>query len=252
MSRLNLALATKVMAVANGGSQLAEIENFEMQIIRDGQKFVIGKNEDDSPKTKFFQKNLHFKKMSNFTNQVNSLTRGYDSCEIIAGEYKVKFKGGKFAINADRLLKEITENYFRTTHGIAIVDNESLEFEDTKDKFVDVFVGEQTSILNYLALIDTFKNANDSDLFNLSNHMTFSEDGTALQFSELVTNAIEAASQKTEKNILEIIYEAENPNEAYLKAHENRHTLSEADQKLLLKADMKLIEIAKKDLNNAE
>lgn len=191
MSKLNLSLAKKVQQVANGGSQLAEIENFEMQIMRDGQAFVIGKDKEGADVKKFFQKNLHFKKMSNFTSQVNSLTRGFDNCEIIAGDYKVKFKGGKFAINAERLLKEITENHFRATQQIAIVDNESVEFEETRDKFVEAFVGDQTSVLNYLALIDTFKNASDSDLFGLAPHMSFSEDGTQILFSELVTNAIE-------------------------------------------------------------
>lgn len=209
MSKLNLALATKVMAVANGGSQLAEIENFEMQIIRDGKPFVIGKNEDESPKTKYFQQNIHFEKMHKFTKQVNSLTRGYDSCEIVAGDYKVKFKGGKFAINAEKLLDEITENHFRVATGMAIVDNESTDFEATKEKFVSVFVGEQTSMLNYLALIDTFKNAKDADLFALSSHMSFSEDGTKLEFSELVNNAIEAKTAEVEVLTIEASNDAE-------------------------------------------
>lgn len=191
MSKLNLSLARKVMQVANGGSQLAEIENFNMKLNRDGVAFVIGQKPSEiegqpsTPITEFQQKNLHFKKMRNFTDQVNSLTTGYDHCEIVAGEYKVKFRGGKFAINAERLLKEITENYFRTTQQVAIVDNESVEFDETREKFVNVFIGDQTSMLNYLALIDTFKTATNSELFALSSHMKFTEDGQ-LQFSELL------------------------------------------------------------------
>lgn len=197
MANLNLGLAAKVLAVSNGGAELAQIDNFNMRLIRDGKPVVMGwkksevEGEEDEPITSIFQKNLHFKKMRNFTEQINTLTRDSKDCEIQAGEYRVKFRGGRFAINAEKLLKEITEDYFRGVVGQLVVDNESVEFEETLDIFVDSFVGKQTSILNYLALIDTFKNVKSADLSNIAKHITIAADTSELTFSEEMVQLIE-------------------------------------------------------------
>ena len=188
---VNVSLANKVLAIANGGSELSSMQNFEVQIVRDGIPMVVRHQEPETedgeavPVTKYIQNNLHFSKLKNFTEQINSITKEYKDCHIQAGDFKVSFKGGRFAVNAEKLLKEITENYLRLETEQLIVDNESVQFEELQEKFTSSFVGKQTSILNYLALIDTFKSAKDSELQAIVKHLSFSEAGEIVFSDEL-------------------------------------------------------------------
>lgn len=180
--------AQKFLQIAKDGAELSQIDNFQLQIVRDGTPMSIGTYTDDEgeecPIVKFTQPNINFTKLKNFTKQVNSLTEGYKDCSLKTDLFTVKFKGGRFAINAEKLLSEITEEYFRQKTGMPIVQNESPAFEAVMDKFVDAFVGTQTSILNYIALVDVFDKANNGALRNIGKLMSIDEDTEEIVFSQ--------------------------------------------------------------------
>lgn len=189
LSGVSLQFAQKFMQVATKGSELSQIENFQLQIVRDGTPMSIGEEPGDEegemrPIVKFSQPNLHFVKLKNFTKQVNSLTEGYKDCSLKTDLFTVKFRGGRFAINAEKLLSEITEEYFRQKTGLPLVDNESPAFEAVMDKFVDAFVGQQTSVLNYIALIDVFSTENNTQLRKLGALMSIDEEQEEIRFDE--------------------------------------------------------------------
>ena len=130
--------AAKFLNVAKNGGELAKMKNFDIQIIRDGKPMSMGYEKDEKgveitdsdgkkiPITKFSQENIHFTKLSNFVRQINSITDGFNECEIRTDLFRVKFKGGKFALKAEKLLQEITEEYFRNKTGTPIVTGKQI------------------------------------------------------------------------------------------------------------------------------
>ena len=185
---LSKSFAAKFLNVAKNGHELARVENFDLQIVRDGKPMAIGYSEDEdgekTPITKFSQSNIHFSKLNNFVRQVNAVTQGYTDCAIKTDLFTVKFKGGKFAIKAEKLLQEITEEYFRNKSGMPFVDNESKLFEEIMEQFVESFTGNQTSILNYIALIDVFNKQNNEQLREIGKLIFVNEESNTLEFSD--------------------------------------------------------------------
>ena len=188
--------AAKFLNVAKNGSELAKMENFDIQIIRDGKPMSMGYEKDENgveivdndgektPITKFSQDNIHFSKLNNFVRQINAITDGFNECVIKTDLFTVKFKGGRFALKAEKLLQEITEEYFRNKTGMPFVDNESRLFEEVMEKFVESFVGDQTSVLNYIALVDVFHKENNAQLRELGKLIAVNEETRSLEFSD--------------------------------------------------------------------
>ena len=188
--------AAKFLNVAKNGSELAKMENFDIQIIRDGKPMSMGYEKDENgveivdndgektPITKFSQDNIHFSKLNNFVRQINAITDGFNECVIKTDLFTVKFKGGRFALKAEKLLQEITEEYFRNKTGMPFVDNESRLFEEVMEKFVESFVGSQTSALNYIALVDVFHKENNAQLRELGKLIAVNEETRTLEFSD--------------------------------------------------------------------
>ena len=185
---ISKSFAAKFLNVAKNGHELAQVENFDLQIVRDGKPMAIGYSEDEdgekTPITKFSQSNIHFSKLNNFVRQVNAVTHGYNECAIKTDLFTVKFKGGKFAIKAEKLLQEITEEYFRNKSGMPFVDNESRLFEEIMEQFVESFTGNQTSVLNYIALVDVFNKQNNDQLREIGKLISVNEDTYSLEFSD--------------------------------------------------------------------
>ena len=188
--------AAKFLNVAKNGNELAKMDNFDIQIIRDGKPLTMGYEKDENgvdivdndgkktPITKFSQDNIHFSKLNNFVRQVNAITDGFNECVIKTDLFTVKFKGGIFALKAEKLLQEITEEYFRNKTGMPFVDNESRLFEEVMEKFVESFVGDQTSALNYIALVDVFHKENNAQLRELGKLIAVNEETRTLEFSD--------------------------------------------------------------------
>ena len=188
--------AAKFLNVAKNGSELAKMENFDIQIIRDGKPMTMGYEKDENgveivdndgkktPITKFSQDNIHFSKLNNFVRQINAITDGFNECVIKTDLFTVKFKGGRFALKAEKLLQEITEGYFRNKTGMPFVDNESRLFEEVMEKFVESFVGSQTSALNYIALVDVFHKENNAQLRELGKLIEVNEETRTIEFSD--------------------------------------------------------------------
>ena len=188
--------AAKFLNVAKNGSELARMENFDIQIIRDGKPMTMGYEKDENgveivdndgkktPITKFSQDNIHFSKLNNFVRQINAITDGFNECVIKTDLFTVKFKGGRFALKAEKLLQEITEEYFRNKTGMPFVDNESRLFEEVMENFVETFVGSQTSALNYIALVDVFHKENNAQLRELGKLIAVNEETRTLEFSD--------------------------------------------------------------------
>ena len=188
--------AAKFLNVAKNGSELAKMENFDIQIIRDGKPMTMGYKKDENgveivdndgkktPITKFSQDNIHFSKLNNFVRQINAITDGFNECVIKTDLFTVKFKGGRFALKAEKLLQEITEEYFRNKTGMPFVDNESRLFEEVMENFVETFVGSQTSALNYIALVDVFHKENNAQLRELGKLIAVNEETRTLEFSD--------------------------------------------------------------------
>ena len=186
--------AAKFLNVAKNGSELAKMENFDIQIIRDGKPMTMGYEKDENgveivdndgkktPITKFSQDNIHFSKLNNFVRQINAITDGFNECVIKTDLFTVKFKGGRFALKAEKLLQEITEEYFRNKTGMPFVDNESRLFEEVMENFVETFVGSQTSALNYIALVDVFHKENNAQLRKLGKLIAVNEETRTLEF----------------------------------------------------------------------
>ena len=112
--------------------------------------------------------------------------------------FKVKFKGGRFALKAEKLLQEITEEYFRNKTGMPFVDNESRLFEEVMEKFVESFVGDQTSALNYIALVDVFHKENNAQLRELGKLITVNEETRSLEFSDKLLQTADPSLTVTE------------------------------------------------------
>ena len=171
--------AAKFLNVAKNGSELARMKNFDIQIIRDGKPMSMGYEKDENgveitdsdgkkiPITKFSQENIHFTKLNNFVRQINAITDGFNECEIKTDLFKVKFKGGRFALKAEKLLVLTDVRGIYSDTGMPFVDNESQLFEEVMEKFVESFVGDQTSALNYIALVDVFHKENNAQLREL-------------------------------------------------------------------------------------
>ena len=188
--------AAKFLNVAKNGSELAKMENFDIQIIRDGKPMSMGYEKDENgveivdndgektPITKFSQDNIHFSKLNNFVRQINAITDGFNECVIKTDLFTVKFKGGRFALKAEKLLQEITEEYFRNKTGMPFVNNESRLFEEVMENFVEAFVGSQTSALNYIALVDVFHKENNAQLRELGKLIAVNEETRTLEFSD--------------------------------------------------------------------
>ena len=188
--------AAKFLNVAKNGNELAKMENFDIQIIRDGKPMTMGYEKDENgveivdndgkktPITKFSQDNIHFSKLNNFVRQINAITDGFNECVIKTDLFTVKFKGGRFALKAEKLLQEITEEYFRNKTGMPFVDNESRLFEEVMENFVEAFVGSQTSALNYIALVDVFHKENNAQLRELGKLIAVNEETRTLEFSD--------------------------------------------------------------------
>ena len=188
--------AAKFLNVAKNGNELARMENFDIQIIRDGKPMTMGYEKDENgveivdndgkktPITKFSQDNIHFSKLNNFVRQINAITDGFNECVIKTDLFTVKFKGGRFALKAEKLLQEITEEYFRNKTGMPFVDNESRLFEEVMENFVETFVGSQTSALNYIALVDVFHKENNAQLRELGKLIAVNEETRTLEFSD--------------------------------------------------------------------
>ena len=128
--------------------------------------------------------NIHFSKLNNFVRQINAITDGFNECVIKTDLFTVKFKGGRFALKAEKLLQEITEEYFRNKTGMPFVDNESRLFEEVMENFVETFVGSQTSALNYIALVDVFHKENNAQLRELGKLIAVNEETRSLEFSD--------------------------------------------------------------------
>ena len=188
--------AAKFLNVAKNGNELAKMENFDIQIIRDGKPMTMGYEKDENgveivdndgkktPITKFSQDNIHFSKLNNFVRQINAITDGFNECVIKTDLFTVKFKGGRFALKAEKLLQEITEEYFRNKTGMPFVNNESRLFEEVMENFVEAFVGSQTSALNYIALVDVFHKENNAQLRELGKLIAVNEETRTLEFSD--------------------------------------------------------------------
>ena len=77
---ISKSFAAKFLNVAKNGHELAQVENFDLQIVRDGKPMAIGYSEDEdgekTPKTKYSQSNIHFSKLNNKVRRVNELTLG--------------------------------------------------------------------------------------------------------------------------------------------------------------------------------
>ena len=186
----------KFLNVAKNGSELAKMENFDIRIIRDGKPMSMGYEKDEHgveitdsdgkkvPITKFSQDNIHFSKLNNFVRQINAITDGFNECVIKTDLFTVKFKGGRFALKAEKLLQEITEEYFRNKTGMPFVNNESRLFEEVMENFVEAFVGRQTSALNYIALVDVFHKENNAQLRELGKLIAVNEETRTLEFSD--------------------------------------------------------------------
>ena len=186
----------KFLNVAKNGSELAKMENFDIRIIRDGKPMSMGYEKDEHgveitdsdgkkvPITKFSQDNIHFSKLNNFVRQINAITDGFNECVIKTDLFTVKFKGGRFALKAEKLLQEITEEYFRNKTGMPFVNNESRLFEEVMENFVEAFVGRQTSALNYIALVDVFHKENNAQLHELGKLIAVNEETRTLEFSD--------------------------------------------------------------------
>lgn len=185
---ISKSFAAKFLNVAKNGHELAQVENFDLQIVRDGKPMAIGYSEGEdgekTPITKFSQSNIHFTKLNNFVRQVNAVTHGYNECAIKTDLFTVKFKGGKFAIKAEKLLQEITEEYFRNKSGMPFVDNESRLFDEIMEQFVESFTGNQTSVLNYIALVDVFNKQNNEQLREIGKLISVNEETYSLEFSD--------------------------------------------------------------------
>ena len=202
--------AAKFLNVAKNGGELAKMENFDIQIIRDGKPMSMGYEKDENgveitdsdgekvPITKFSQKNIHFTKLNNFVRQINAITDGFNECVIKTDLFKVKFKGGRFALKAEKLLQEITEEYFRNKTGMPFVDNESQLFEEVMEKFVESFVGDQTSALNYIALVDVFHKENNAQLRELGKLIAVNEETRSLEFSDKLLQIADPSLTVTE------------------------------------------------------
>ena len=186
----------KFLNVAKNGSELAKMENFDIRIIRDGKPMSMGYEKDEHgveitdsdgkkvPITKFSQDNIHFSKLNNFVRQINAITDGFNECVIKTDLFTVKFKGGRFALKVEKLLQEITEEYFRNKTGMPFVNNESRLFEEVMENFVEAFVGSQTSALNYIALVDVFHKENNAQLRELGKLIAVNEETRTLEFSD--------------------------------------------------------------------
>ena len=202
--------AAKFLNVAKNGSELAKMENFDIQIIRDGKPMSMGYEKDENgveivdndgektPITKFSQDNIHFSKLNNFVRQINAITDGFNECVIKTDLFTVKFKGGRFALKAEKLLQEITEEYFRNKTGMPFVDNESRLFEEVMEKFVESFVGSQTSALNYIALVDVFHKENNAQLRELGKLIAVNEETRTLEFSDTLLRIADPSLTVTE------------------------------------------------------
>lgn len=202
--------AAKFLNVAKNGSELAKMENFDIQIIRDGKPMSMGYEKDENgveivdndgektPITKFSQDNIHFSKLNNFVRQINAITDGFNECVIKTDLFTVKFKGGRFALKAEKLLQEITEEYFRNKTGMPFVDNESRLFEEVMEKFVESFVGSQTSALNYIALVDVFHKENNAQLRELGKLIAVNEETRSLEFSDRLLQIADPSLTVTE------------------------------------------------------
>ena len=202
--------AAKFLNVAKNGSELARMENFDIQIIRDGKPMSMGYEKDENgveitdsdgekvPITKFSQKNIHFTKLNNFVRQINAITDGFNECVIKTDLFTVKFKGGRFALKAEKLLQEITEEYFRNKTGMPFVDNESQFFEEVMENFVEAFVGSQTSALNYIALVDVFHKENNAQLRALGKLIYVNEETRELEFSNKLLQIADPSLTVTE------------------------------------------------------
>ena len=202
--------AAKFLNVAKNGHELAQVENFDIQIIRDGKPMSMGYEKDENgveivdndgektPITKFSQDNIHFSKLNNFVRQINAITDGFNECVIKTDLFTVKFKGGRFALKAEKLLQEITEEYFRNKTGMPFVDNESRLFEEVMEKFVESFVGSQTSALNYIALVDVFHKENNAQLRELGKLIAVNEETRTLEFSDTLLRIADPSLTVTE------------------------------------------------------
>ena len=202
--------AAKFLNVAKNGGELARMKNFDIQIIRDGKPMSMGYEKDENgveitdsegkkvPITKFSQDNIHFSKLNNFVRQINAITDGFNECVIKTDLFTVKFKGGRFALKAEKLLQEITEEYFRNKTGMPFVDNESQLFEEVMENFVKAFVGSQTSALNYIALVDVFHKENNAQLRALGKLITVNEETRSLEFSDRLLQIADPSLTVTE------------------------------------------------------
>ena len=202
--------AAKFLNVAKNGSELAKMENFDIQIIRDGKPMSMGYEKDENgveivdndgektPITKFSQDNIHFSKLNNFVRQINAITDGFNECVIKTDLFTVKFKGGRFALKAEKLLQEITEEYFRNKTGMPFVNNESRLFEEVMENFVEAFVGSQTSALNYIALVDVFHKENNAQLRELGKLIAVNEETRSLEFSDRLLQIADPSLTVTE------------------------------------------------------
>ena len=202
--------AAKFLNVAKNGGELARMENFDIQIIRDGKPMSMGYEKDENgveitdsdgkktPITKFSQDNIHFSKLNNFVRQINAITDGFNECVIKTDLFTVKFKGGRFALKAEKLLQEITEEYFRNKTGMPFVDNESQFFEEVMENFVEAFVGSQTSALNYIALVDVFHKENNAQLRELGKLIAVNEETRTLEFSDRLLQIADPSLTVTE------------------------------------------------------
>ena len=78
------------------------------------------------------------------------------------------------------------------------VDNESRLFEEVMEKFVESFVGDQTSTLNYIALVDVFHKENNAQLRELGKLIYVNEENRELEFSNRLLQIADPSLTVTE------------------------------------------------------
>ena len=78
------------------------------------------------------------------------------------------------------------------------VDNESRLFEEVMEKFVESFVGDQTSALNYIALVDVFHKENNAQLRELGKLIAVNEETRSLEFSDKLLQIADPSLTVTE------------------------------------------------------